>query len=46
MERTAQDSGNVEVERMAQDSESAFPIDGKRTRSTVISWVLAEKIAS
>ena len=37
MERMAQDGGNVKVERMAQDSESAFceylgnafPIDGK-----------------
>ena len=53
MERMAQDDGDVEVERMAQDSESAFreyldntfPIDGKRTRSAVIRQALAEKIA-
>ena len=45
---------DVEVERMAKDSESAFrqylenafPIDGKRTRSAVIRQALAEKIAS
>jgi len=49
----AQHDGDVEVEKMTQDSESAFreylensfPIDGKRTRSAVIRQALAENIA-